>query len=758
MDFFHLGSFVARRRWLVIGAWLAMVAALRLAAPPWSQVANDGDLDQLPPSTTTARAAALSAEAFPEDASRSQLVLVFARPDGEMTPEDRQFLHVAARQVAAIPNLPLVDQPWTVSTPVVGPMLKSPAGNAQRVVVRLTNDLMAVDNMRVLKATTQALEEIDDQRPAGLVVGVSGSAAIGGDMLAAAAQSLRNTDRATVAMVVGALLLIYRSLPLAAAPLTAIAVAVVASLDLLALAAAWSQSRPGWPEVRVFTTTRIFVVVLLFGAGTDYCLFLISRFRELRAAGREQVAAAAEALGHVGLALSASALTTVVGLAMMAFAEFGKFAYSGPAIAASLLVALAVCVTLAPALLATRLGAAVGANRGSDRRQSWQRRFWQRIADPVLRRPVRVLAASALVAAPLAAIGWNVRVTYDIFGELSSDSVSRRGTELLQQHFLPGEVGPLVVVAKRPEADLAGVDGRIKVASLAKTLEDLPGVERVRSIYRPAGERAGEVSVFSSQGLAALAVAGSPLAEATFVSQTGDAAGRVTRLFVVLAHGPFSTDAVALVGTIERALAALAADPGSDWHEAQFELSGPSSGIRDLERVTLSDRTRIQWLVAGAVFAVLLALLRRPLACLYLISTVVLSYFVTLGIVQIVLGAWYGAAHPGLDWKVPVFLFVILTAVGQDYNIYLVTRVFEEQRAHGPLEGLRRAFVETGGIITSCGVIMAGTFASMLTGTLRGMAEMGLALSLGIMLDTFVVRTVLVPAFLALLDRRGNRG
>lgn len=754
----RLGHSLNNHRYAVILAWLIVAGGLKAIAPSWQSVATDGDLEQLPADTTSARAELLNRQAFPHDMAHSSIVLVFARDDQPLTIEDRQYALILAKQLAHSETLPLADENrtdsvWTEKTPVIGPMLENASGTAQRVVVRLSNDFMATDNVRVLEIVRLIVESSRDSVPQGLNVGITGSAAVAGDMLSAASESLRNTHLTTLMMVLGALVLIYRSPRLVLIPLLVITLSASVSLDLLASLASFSQSNPdAWPTIRVFTTTKIFVIVLLFGAGTDYCLFLIARYRELLA-DQEQSKAVAQSLSKVGLALAASALTTVVGLAMMGFAEFGKFAYSGPAIAVSLIVTLMVCLTLTPALLATPL-AGMLKHPGPQRQSPW----WGVLAQHVTRRPGGVLIGSLIVATPLAWLGWATPVSYDLFGELPRNRISREGTRLLQKHFPPGELGPLTILAKLPDGKLDTPEGRIKIARLVKPLTEVPGVAKVRSLDQPTGDPPGTVRMGSLEGLAALAAKGSPQTKAAFVSTTEPLAGEVTRLTLVLDQEPFSAAAVATTERILAELEALKQSEQSPWKDATFELSGPTAGIRDLERVTLADRQRIEVLVATAVFLVLLVLLRHPLICCYLIFTVVLSYLVTLGIVSLIFRGYDGllfdgSLWAGVNWKVPVFLFVILTAVGQDYNIYLVTRVFEEQRRIGPLAGLRRALIQTGSIITSCGLIMAGTFASMATGSLRGMTELGVALALGILLDTFVVRTILVPAFLALIAR-----
>jgi RND superfamily putative drug exporter len=160
---------------------------------------------------------------------------------------------------------------------------------------------------------------------------------------------------------------------------------------------------------------------------------------------------------------------------------------------------------------------------------------------------------------------------------------------------------------------------------------------------------------------------------------------------------------------------------------------------------------RINRLVLGAIFVILLVLVRQVWLAGYLLLTVLLSYFATLGATALASWCWSGVPVGQLDWRVPFFLFTILVAVGEDYNILLVTRILQERKQRGNREGIRVGLARTGETITACGLIMAGTFATLILGGLNTLVQVGFALAFGVLLDTFLVRPFLVPAFLLLV-------
>lgn len=899
-----LGNWVNRYWMAILAFWVVLTIGLKLVAPSWNEVALDGDFDYLPAESTSRRGLDLLQNAFPDEHVKSQIVLVFAREESQLTGPDRQFAidvggqlrqahfneafdsqqfremlaqasgidaariiwsselggekqqpeagqggrktaaalglseeakaaliadmeqafdvsisSARAGKIATVQNLedevsrtlPWADDDpnhrvWTQLTPVVGEMLKNdriarstPKGEGQKaaknlrghavmVVGRLATDMMATENVSILNKVTEIVEQARSNagKPDGLKIGLSGSAMIGGDMQSSVQESLKSTELTTVVLVLLCLVVIYRAPLLVAIPLATIGVSLSVASDVVALMAQYLG--PGDIQVagftsdfKIFTTTKIFVVVILFGAGTDFCLFLISRFKEELGLGSELSKASGRALTNVGDALAASAFTTILGLATMFFAEYGKFIYSGPVIAVCLFIALLACITFAPSLLRafgkvvfwpSRVETDHEANDGSltfDQQMKRISPVWDRVAQQVLRRPGWILWLALGVAAVFILEGLNVQVTHDFMNELADDRASKQGTELIRKYFPPGESAPMSVVARLSDGDL---NDNYDIAYLNTYLYNMPGVTDVRSLYKPSG---GDPT--NSENLTETTVAGSPLAKSTFVSQTGEYAGEVTQFHLVLNEDPFSREARSIVDQVEARLAKVSAGEkfpeqkpewyagGQDswktvrdglpkWKGASFEYIGVTPGMRDLEHVTSRDEWTIKVWVVCAVLAVIVLILRRPLVCLYLIITVLLSYFATIGMTEYFFRWYYSGTYDGLDWKVPIFLFVILIAVGQDYNIYLTTRVFEEQRKHGLHRGLRKAMVQTGGIITSCGIIMAGTFIAMTSGTLRGMIEIGFALALGVLLDTFFVRTIVVPCFFALMAGR----
>ncbi|HUU60023.1 MAG TPA: MMPL family transporter, partial [Phycisphaerae bacterium] len=226
---------------------------------------------------------------------------------------------------------------------------------------------------------------------------------------------------------------------------------------------------------------------------------------------------------------------------------------------------------------------------------------------------------------------------------------------------------------------------------------------------------------------------------------------RAVRLVAILDHPPFTTRAMETVRTIRRAVAAEIEREGL---QAELYLAGATAQMINVRDVTQKDIRRIVVLVLAVILGIVFLLLRNPLLSLFVVAATVLTYLATLGISYWVFAALFGAG--GLDWKVEVFLFVVMVAVGVDYSIFLAARMREEARRLPLRDAVHEAIVHTGPVISSCGVIMAATLGSLMAGDLTLLHQLGFALALGILLDTFVTRPLLVPAFAVLIGRRSR--
>lgn len=687
---------------------------------------------------------------------------------------------------------------------VIGKRLRT--DSARMAVLQLSNELAATGNIETVEAAESLSREVWEYSgrfvEPGAELVMTGSAAIGGETLIAARDAIRYTEFFTVLMVLAILVAVYRAPLLVLIPLVSIGVAVTVSSGLVAWLARWSiDGTVPWLDLRVFTTSRIFVVVILFGAGTDYCLFLIARLREEAwRAGWDE--ACRRALSGVTGALLGSALTTIVGLSMLWIADFGKFHYTGPIIAICLAVGLLICTTLTPALLRAAgprvfwPGAIPDPSRGGptlfaigDDVGGRGSGLWSRIAILLTRRPLLGLSLGLAILAVPAVYGFlhEHEVTYDLSSELDPSAASRYGLRAFSEHFPIGEVSPVTVLLLRqdsvPSSDL---DAMVK--RLRRVLYSVRGVVAVRTADDPLGEFPPEREMGLLQGDAwrRRALQNHRVAQQHFFSDLPEYRGRMTRLDVVIEGDPFSIEAAGVVSRIRESVRRRLDEAGEGWGDTRVLFAGTTPSIMDLREVTLSDNRRIKRAVIVSVFLVLVLVIRRVGLCVYLIGTVLLSYYATLGLTILFFRALHGPDFLGLDWKLPLFLFVILVAVGQDYNVYLVTRIIEERRRLGWLAALRRAVARTGGIITACGLVMAATFFSMTASawvpaiadavgwadgvgsaeqagsgpgssqgisSLRGIVELGFALGLGVLIDTFYVRTILVPSFVAVAGK-----
>ncbi|WP_084338326.1 MMPL family transporter [Actinomadura oligospora] len=644
--------------WAVLGLWTVL---LMLALPFASKLhgaTTDRQVDYLPASAQSTQVARLL-DAMPGGGT-TDLVLVYQRPSG-LTAAD---WHVVRNRAAAL------SQKFQL---VGGPPRAIPAGDGQTMMIPLAVAQRDGDAKTVVpEVRAQATED----RHGGLSVRLGGQGALAADMDRTYGSINGLLLVVTVSVVAVLLIVTYRSPLLWLVPLVCTGVAAVAGMavaDLLVRASG----------LTVNAMSSGVMTVLIFGAGTDYALLLIARYRDELRTARSTGDAMVRALRRAGPAVVTSAGTVVAGLTVLLLADMNSSRAIGPIGAVGVICALAAMMTLLPAvlvLLGRRMFWPLVPVYGSE--PSARHGMYHRVGALVTRRRMVTLVSG------MAALGALTLGTLNLSGHLrQEDAFTRRPESVIAMREVaaafPGRSSqPVTVLAHTPDVD-----------SVAATARGIPGVAAV---------------------------------------SRGRTANGWTELNVTTMGQPESR---AETASIKRLRAALG---------DQALVGGRSAQRMDTEHTTARDRVVVIPLVLAAVLLLLAALLRSLVAAALLLAAVAVVWAAALGLGGLVFGPLLD--FEGNDPTLPLLAFVFLVALGVDYGIFLLHRMREE-RAVVP------ALTATGGVIASAGVVLAATFAVLTVLPLVSMVELGFVIGVGVLLDTFLVRTFLVPACALLLGR-----
>ena len=857
MIFERLGRFTTRYRIPILIAWVAAAAIVTLVAPNIADVASSDMADFLPDDAPFKRASALYEQTFPAETAAGSSVIVFdARQsaEGVLNPDapsfDAQFDTEAGRFIRAFTDWASGEQAPATLNSVTSPT-QLPALAALLVAGEASADPLLANRIALVRVnmtesateplSIEAMHQMDAwleaNRPPSVRAYQTGASPL---IYQTSETVVASADRAiwvTIVLVIVLLLLIYRSPVSPLIPLAAVTLAFLVTRGIV-----------GWlgaNHLTITTYANVLLITIIYGAGTDYCLFLISRFREEMADHPGTEAATASTVHRVGETITSSAGTIFVGFMAMAFAEMGIFNTTGPALALGVIITLAAGLTLVPALLATLGHRAFWPGQATHRPVG---RWYGMTSRWVSTRPLLVIVIIFALMLPLSIYSLGQPVTYDLLDDLPDDKAVVIGFSLLQDSLGAGNTMPLTVVVTGRDPERIAAD----IVRLSDELAALDGVFDVRGLDDPLGQGyaglrdvlhvgaqlrlalgmigdAGQMSalgpaqvgaalagmrgyvdllaerfpevaddpnlvlirdllanplqlltrqdelIAAVEGLATRfdAVAEPYLMPTALVAlladmpATGDGldpalAGQLTatylaaegtafKLEVILSVSPSSNEALDTVTAIRGVLKGYQQGGEAVVSGGEAVVSGGPAVNTDIRDTMNRDLPRAIGFVLLGIFIVLLIMLRSIVAPLYLIGTVLLSFTFTLGLTHLIFTTFYNV--DGLTWYVPFFSFVFLVALGIDYSIFLFGRIKEEVGYHGMREGVHVAVATTGAIITSAGIILSGTFAALLTGEVAGLLEIGFAVAVGILIDAFVVRTILLPSLAALLGR-----
>jgi RND superfamily putative drug exporter len=661
-------------KWVVLGVWLLLMVGLGSLAGKLNGAENNQASSWLPGSAESTQVLNLTGQFH--STNLAPAIVLYERPSG-ITAQDVAKAKADTAKFATVKDV--------VPSSVQGPL---PSKDGKALITQINID-MGGDGWNALQPAVDAFRTTASTGDPGLTVHITGPAGVGADQSAA----FKGIDGvllyATLGVVIALLLITYRSPILFLLPL-------LSSIGALSVAEGLVYLLAKHAGLTVNAQSAGILLVLVMGAGTDYALLLIARYREELRRHEDRHEAMGVALHRAGPAIIASAATVGIGMLCLTAAQMNSTSGLGPVSAIGVIVALLAMITLLPALL-TICGRWVfwpfRPLPGTDDPNA--RGVWSRIGAGIGKRSrvvwigtVVILGAIAFGMTGLKADGLSTA------GSFTNIPDSVIGQQVLAEHYPAGAGNPVQVIAKADQA-----------AQVEQKLAATPGIGSVSNVVTKNG----------------------------YVYMEGNLV--------------YAADSQAAKNTIDQARTNVHTVPGAD-----AQVGGNTAVVLDTERASQHDDKIIIPLILIVVLLILGLLLRALIAPIVLILTVVLSFAAAIGLSTVFFNHVFHFS--GEDAAYPLLSFVFLVALGIDYNIFLMTRIREEAVQLGTRKGAAVGLAATGGVITSAGMILAGTFGVLGTLPVVGFAEIGFTVSVGVLLDTFIVRSILVTALTMDLDRR----
>ncbi|KRE69932.1 MMPL family transporter [Paenibacillus sp. Soil750] len=714
--FSKIGGIVAGRRskWVTLAVWILLTGILSVFLPNVNSQENNA-ARQLPSDSWSLEAAALMKEQFPSNEGVPALV-VWYRGSG-LTDQDLVAVQKVTKQLTDTPLAAQKGLPPLHQMPA--PALKGMVSKDGKILVlpisfnEGTETEVLQEGMKKLEEMTVSQLGIDPFEAKieedGLHARITGPVGIQTDATALFKGADFALLLATVLLVLVLLILLYRSPILAFIPLVGVGFAYGIISPILGYLA-----KQGW--ITVDAQSISIMTVLLFGAGTDYCLFFVARYRQALLDEKNKYTALRVSFGGSTGAIGMSGLTVIVSLLGLLFSHYGSnHRFAIPFSVAIFIMAVA-SLTLVPALLAIigRVSFYPFVPLTAEMRAEKEARKGKRIREQkpvgamnaalgrvVTERPKSVLAISLIILIALAAFAPQIKFTYNILESFPSAMPSREGFSLLSEHVSPGSLAPVKVV----------VNTEGKTADVQGALAKLPYVE---SVSKPEDSKK-------------------------------DANYKAFEL--IFKQDPYDLDVINQIPEIRNTLEQKLTEAGIA--NPQVWVGGETATQYDTKTVVERDTKIVIPVVITVIAILLLVYLRSIVATVYLIATVLLSYYSALGAGWLILHYFMDTA--AIQGLIPLYAFVFLVALGEDYNIFMISSIWQERNRLKLKDAIRLGVSSTSSVITSAGLILAGTFAVLASLPIQVLVQFGVICAVGVILDTFIVRPFLVPSITMLL-------